>query len=296
MSDASGNDGDWSERIDMSKNKTNVMEKRTDDIETYETGARRSAQDGRGRYDLIPEEALLEVARVFEDGANQFGENNWRKGMPVARLMNSAKRHLAQWNLGCHREPHLGKAVWNILVMMVMEQRAGNDYLSHQEKRDAAKAEIKAEVEADAARNEAKPPFPKFRAWLHDKTIRNIHPWPEPPPETKPKRRTQRERSGVYQFTFDDGRDILAKLRTEPDLDNASENVRTAAGKVLWMTRVGAYPEWVRESEAEFEAAVSRIKAAKPPADPLNGKCRECGGPRKLGALCPVCAARRENE
>jgi hypothetical protein len=85
------------------------------DKRVAETGAQRNNSSGKGRFDLLPIYALFAVARVFEDGAKEHGENNWRRGMPTKWLYDSGMRHLAQALRGDTDEDHLAKAAWNIL-------------------------------------------------------------------------------------------------------------------------------------------------------------------------------------
>lgn len=58
---------------------------------------------------------LLEVAIHFEEGAKKYGENNWQKGIPVKRYIDSAVRHCLKWLRGDDDEPHARAFCWNIL-------------------------------------------------------------------------------------------------------------------------------------------------------------------------------------
>jgi hypothetical protein len=59
--------------------------------------------------------ALLEVAKHFEEGAKKYGENNWQKGIPVHCYIDSAVRHYLKWLRGDNDEPHDRAFVWNIM-------------------------------------------------------------------------------------------------------------------------------------------------------------------------------------
>lgn len=61
---------------------------------------------------------ILEVAKQFEDGAKKYGENNWRKGIPVKCYIDSAIRHYLKWLRGDQDEPHDRAFCWNILCAM----------------------------------------------------------------------------------------------------------------------------------------------------------------------------------
>ena len=58
---------------------------------------------------------LLEVAKHFEEGAKKYGEDNWRKGIPVKCYIDSAIRHYLKYLRGDKDEPHDRAFVWNIL-------------------------------------------------------------------------------------------------------------------------------------------------------------------------------------
>ncbi len=83
----------------------------------FETGAVRDTQSGKGRYDLLLTlpHMLYRLARHFENGAVKYGDDNWRKGMPLRRFIDSAFRHLCQYAAGSRDEDHLTAVVWNLM-------------------------------------------------------------------------------------------------------------------------------------------------------------------------------------
>lgn len=81
----------------------------------FETGAVRDMAEGKGRFDLMPWAALMEVSKHCENGAIKYGEHNVDKGLPTSSFMDSAVRHLAKHIDGWTDEPHLISAAWNIL-------------------------------------------------------------------------------------------------------------------------------------------------------------------------------------
>lgn len=91
---------------------------REDSSRVFSTGARRNSSDGKGRFDLLPVEAIQALARRFEYGAKLHGANNWRKGMPNSSLYDSALRHLFQAMGGDTSEDHLGACLWNVSVLI----------------------------------------------------------------------------------------------------------------------------------------------------------------------------------
>lgn len=58
---------------------------------------------------------LLEVAIHFEDGAKKYGDNNWRKGIPVNVFLDSALRHYIKFLRGDKDEPHDRAVCWNLM-------------------------------------------------------------------------------------------------------------------------------------------------------------------------------------
>lgn len=97
--------------------------KTTGEMQEFETGAHRDSQAGKGRFDLIPPEALRAVAIRFEQGAIVYGERNWEKGMPVGRFLDSAMRHICDYESGDRSEDHLAAAAWNILCAHETDRR-----------------------------------------------------------------------------------------------------------------------------------------------------------------------------
>lgn len=87
----------------------------------FESGAVRDMSAGKGRMDLLPWAAIMEVAKHCENGAVKYGEHNVDKGIPTHSLCDSAARHLAKYLDGWGDEPHLLAAAWNLLWAIQME-------------------------------------------------------------------------------------------------------------------------------------------------------------------------------
>lgn len=81
----------------------------------FPSGAVRDVATGKGRFDLLPMTALEVVAKHFEAGAAKYGDNNWRKGVPMEVFFDSGLRHLVKAIRGDADEDHLAAAAWNIL-------------------------------------------------------------------------------------------------------------------------------------------------------------------------------------
>lgn len=86
----------------------------------FDTGAIRDMAEGKGRMDLLPWAAIMEVSKHCENGAKKYGEHNVDKGIPTHSLCDSAARHLAKYLDGQTDEPHLLAAAWNLLWAVEM--------------------------------------------------------------------------------------------------------------------------------------------------------------------------------
>jgi len=89
----------------------------------FESGAVRDIQEGKGRYDLLPTRAIRRLARHYENGAVKYGENNYLKGMPMSRFLDSALRHLFKALEGHQDEDHLIACAWNLLAIVEFQER-----------------------------------------------------------------------------------------------------------------------------------------------------------------------------
>ena len=79
--------------------------------------------------DLLPVRALIEVAKVFEAGANKYASRNWEKGINLSRYMDSGLRHAFKWLRGDRDEPHLAMAIWNFMCLQDTQQRIAEGLL-----------------------------------------------------------------------------------------------------------------------------------------------------------------------
>jgi hypothetical protein len=89
----------------------------------FKTGARRDTSEGKGRYDLLPTRAIKRLAKHYENGAKKYGDDNWLKGMPMKRMLDSAIRHLFKAAEGQIDEDHFTAAAWNILGIIEYQER-----------------------------------------------------------------------------------------------------------------------------------------------------------------------------
>jgi hypothetical protein len=96
------------------------MIKDSGDRTQFETGAVRDMHTGKGRMDLLPVTAIIELSKHCEAGALKYGERNVDKGIPQHSLIDSGLRHLFKYLRGDADEKHLVAAAWNI--MWALEQ------------------------------------------------------------------------------------------------------------------------------------------------------------------------------
>ena len=60
----------------------------------FQTGAVRDAMNGKGLPSLLPVDALIAASKRFEDGAEKYGRDNWRKGIPLSRYVEIGRAHV----------------------------------------------------------------------------------------------------------------------------------------------------------------------------------------------------------
>ena len=91
--------------------------------QSFDTGAVRDTQDGKGDLSLLPYYSILELAKHFQRGSQKYDKNNWRKGIPLSRFFDSCQRHMAKIAMGYTDEPHLEAALFNLMGYMETKKR-----------------------------------------------------------------------------------------------------------------------------------------------------------------------------
>lgn len=81
---------------------------------------------GKLRYDLVPPSSLAELALVYTDGAQKYGDENYMKGMSWRRVTASLLRHVEAYRAGESTDsesgsPHLAHAAWACFTLMLYE-------------------------------------------------------------------------------------------------------------------------------------------------------------------------------
>ena len=85
--------------------------------------------DGKLRYDCVPDDAEREVVRVLTFGAGKYASGNWAH-VPKARRRYSAalRRHVSAWRTGERVDPesgchHLAHAICCALFLLALDLR-----------------------------------------------------------------------------------------------------------------------------------------------------------------------------
>ena len=131
------------------------------------TGGQKGQKDER--FDLMPFDALEEVARVYGTGAKKYADDNWLKGYSWRLSAGALLRHVGRFMLGedYDRESghlHLAHAAWHCMTLITFKMRAlGTD--------DRAKPTL------------ALPPEPVFDL-TETRRTRSDAPNVQPPPHT----------------------------------------------------------------------------------------------------------------
>jgi hypothetical protein len=105
------------------------MDKEPEDHGQLVTHGGTKYDNGKLRMDLLPFEALEEVAKVLTFGAKKYDDHNWRKGFKYSRLLGAALRHLSAFAQGEDfdkesGETHLAHAACCILFLLSHELNA----------------------------------------------------------------------------------------------------------------------------------------------------------------------------
>ena len=81
--------------------------------------------EGKPRWSLVPQSALIPMVKVLEFGARKYGDYNWSKGLSIRETCESLKRHLDAFMEGEDNDPesgisHIGHIQCNALFLSWM--------------------------------------------------------------------------------------------------------------------------------------------------------------------------------
>jgi len=84
------------------------------------------------RFDLIPPDALWEIAEVYGAGASKHADRNWEKGYSWGLSVAALERHLNLWKMGKTFDTegdgptgcrHMAQVAWHALALLAFELR-----------------------------------------------------------------------------------------------------------------------------------------------------------------------------
>lgn len=94
----------------------------TCDVAKFATGAVRSKDAAKTRYDLISPIGMRRLAETYAEGAAKYGDHNWEMGFPISDILNHGLRHVFLYLSGDRTEDHLSHAAWNLFAAMHSEE------------------------------------------------------------------------------------------------------------------------------------------------------------------------------
>lgn len=104
-------------------------ENKESELRTFESGATRSKDVDEWRFDLAPACATRREAKIWAEGAEKHGENNWKSGIPIPVCLNHLEYHLNKYKEGDRSEDHLAKIAVNAAMVMYFEDHVTSEGL-----------------------------------------------------------------------------------------------------------------------------------------------------------------------
>lgn len=71
-------------------------------------------------FHLMDAKAMFAIAKVLKDGAEKYGEDNWRQ-ISVPENLNHALQHIYAWLAGDTQDEHLTHAACRIIFSLAIE-------------------------------------------------------------------------------------------------------------------------------------------------------------------------------
>ena len=83
--------------------------------------------NGKPGMDLLPYDALVEIAKVLDFGKQKYDAHNWKKGIEYSRVVAAAYRHLGEYTEGRRVDSetglsHVAHAACNLLFLLWYEK------------------------------------------------------------------------------------------------------------------------------------------------------------------------------
>lgn len=98
-----------------------------DNKQQFSTGAVRSNDANNVRYDLISPIGLRQLAETYAEGAEKYGDHNWKKGLPIGDTLNHLMRHIELWRSGDRSELHLAHAAFGLFTLIHFEEQSNTN-------------------------------------------------------------------------------------------------------------------------------------------------------------------------
>jgi len=91
-----------------------------------QTGGRKGSK--LARFDLIPPDALWELAEVYGRGADKYEDRNWEKGYKWSLNVAALQRHLNLWLMGEDEDLetgclHMAQVAWHAFTLLTFSMR-----------------------------------------------------------------------------------------------------------------------------------------------------------------------------
>lgn len=92
---------------------------------TSPTGGQKGTKPAR--YDLIPPEALEQLAKLYGFGASKYDDHNWRNGFDWSKSYAALQRHANQFWAGQDNDeetglPHMASVAWHAFTLLTFMQ------------------------------------------------------------------------------------------------------------------------------------------------------------------------------
>jgi hypothetical protein len=117
--------------IDSVESKLDLIEEIDEIAETYVVEERaKRFNSGKVPMHYVPLDMLQGLARVLEDGAVKYGNDNWRLGAPATEQIDSLLRHLSKLQSGEVLDeestlPHVDHMIFNCISLRLALEKEG---------------------------------------------------------------------------------------------------------------------------------------------------------------------------
>ena len=90
-------------------------------------GGGKRYNEGKRLWHLLPMEALEDMIKVLEFGAEKYDKHNWKRGFSYTSLLDCLQRHMVAYGKGEDIDPesgvsHLGHALCNLVFLSYFEK------------------------------------------------------------------------------------------------------------------------------------------------------------------------------